>query len=46
MRQINYLQQNTGNILQFQGDTTWTQRSNINGDSTRAIATRRSCSAS
>ena len=33
-RQINYLQQNTGNILQYQGDTTWTQRSNINGDST------------
>uniref|UniRef100_Q028H0 TonB-dependent transporter Oar-like beta-barrel domain-containing protein n=1 Tax=Solibacter usitatus (strain Ellin6076) TaxID=234267 RepID=Q028H0_SOLUE len=34
-RQINYLQENTGNILQFQGDTTWTQRSNINGDSTQ-----------
>ena len=34
-RQINYLQQNTGNILQFSGDTTWTQRSNINGDSTQ-----------
>ena len=34
-RQINYLQQNTGNILQFNGDTTWTQRSNINGDSTQ-----------
>ena len=29
-RQINYLIQNTGNILQFQGDTTRTQRSNIN----------------
>ncbi len=24
MRQINYEQQNTGNILQFRGDTTWT----------------------
>jgi Carboxypeptidase regulatory-like domain len=34
-RQINYLQENTGNILQFNGDTTWTQRSNINGDSTQ-----------
>jgi hypothetical protein len=34
-RQINYLQQNTGNILRYQGDTTWTQRSNINGDSTQ-----------
>ena len=27
-RQINYLLQNTGNILSYQGDTTWTQRSN------------------
>jgi len=35
VRQINYLQQNTGNILQFNGDTTWTQRSNINGDATQ-----------
>jgi hypothetical protein len=34
-RQINYLQQNTGNIIRFQGDTTWTQRSNVNGDSTQ-----------
>ena len=25
-RQINYLLQNTGNILQYHGDTTWTQR--------------------
>ena len=29
VRQINYLLQNTGDILSFSGDTTWTQRSNV-----------------
>jgi len=28
IRQINYLLQNTGDILSYQGDTTWTQSSN------------------
>ena len=34
VRQINYLLQNTGDILSYSGDTTWTQQSNINGTST------------
>jgi hypothetical protein len=38
VRQINYELQNTGDILSFTGDTQWTQRSNINGDSTQGDA--------
>jgi len=34
IRQINYLLQNSGEILRFTGDTTWTQRSNVNGTNT------------
>jgi hypothetical protein len=30
IRQINYLQQNTGDILSYTGPTAWTQRSNVN----------------
>ncbi len=37
-RQINYLLQNTGDILSFTGDTQWTQRSNINGTNTQGDA--------
>ena len=45
IRQINYLQQNTGDILRYQGDTTWTQSSNtlinrdgsVEGDTVRYV---------
>lgn len=34
IRQINYLQQNTGDILQFSGNTSWTQKTFNQGDTT------------